>query len=285
MGALKMNNYQASNYKDSLDTYWGEIKAIQPLDRDQETRLIKQAKAGDEAALQQVIQANLRFVVKIARSLETAGGPPLIDLVSEGNIGMIEAIHRFDEARGFKFITYAVWWIRQAIFKALGSQSRAIRPPLNQLGDLIKLEKKALILSQELGRTPTLEEVALKAELSLERASNAMETSRGDVSLDEPLASDSKLSLLEVLPAQVTDEEDLGEEMTQNVLARCIKVLDKREFHIIHSYYGLGTTESQTLESIGKELGLTRERVRQLRNRGLGKMQSAYRDAGEVFHN
>ena len=285
MSALKTDSYQASNYKDTLDMYWGKIRTLQPLSRDEEIHLIKRAKAGDELALQQVIQANLRFVVKVARELETSGGPPLVDLVSEGNIGMIEAIQRFDETRGFKFITYAVWWIRQAIFKALASQSRAIRPPLNQLSDLIKLEKKAVALSQELGRTPTLEETAFEVELSMERAANAMENLRGDVSLDAPLASNSEVSLLEVLPAEAADEDELGEEKVHDTVARCITVLDKREMHIIHAYYGLGAQESQTLEAIGQELGLTRERVRQLRNRGLVKMQAACGDVSEILYN
>ena len=261
-----------------LDAYWKEIKDISPLPRAKEQELLVLAKAGDHEARQEVLRANLRFVVRVAREFHTPSGPPLIDLVSEGNLGMVEAIQRFDPERGFKFITYAVWWIRQAIFKALASQGRSVRPPVNQINDLYKIEKCMARLSQSLGRAPTFEEVAAEAEISIERVYNALEASNWEVSLDEPLADGDGYTMMDTIVDREPAEEEVEGEGLMQALKRGLHQLDERESRIIMSYFGLGTAQPKTLEAIGEELGITRERVRQLRNRGLEKMRHVCAD-------
>jgi RNA polymerase primary sigma factor len=261
-----------------LDKYWKEIKDIAPLSREEESELLLRAKNGDEAAHKKVLQSNLRFVVRVARQYDTPAGPPLIDLIAEGNMGMIEAIKRFDVERGFKFITYAVWWIRQAIFKALANQSRSVRPPMNQINDMYKIERRIAGLTQQLGRAPSWEEVAEEADISLERVRSAMEAGKWEVSLDEPLAEQGGETLMAMLPAEEAADDSISQEKLVHTLKAGLNNLDERESRIIHAYFGLGTTQPKTLEAIGSDLGITRERVRQLRNRALEKMRHACAD-------
>jgi len=258
----------------AIDLYWRDIKGAEPLSREKEVEFFRRAKAGDEKARQALVLANLRFVVSVAREYKDYG-LSLIELISEGNIGLMEAVKRFDGTRGFKFITYAVWWIRQAILKALAEQGRIARPPMSQINDLQKVEKESGLLAQQLGRAPTFEEIAARVDLSLERTRNAFAVSQQDVSLDAPAFPDEETTLMQVFAAAEPgiDEYFADNEVRQTV-ASCLQILDSRESQIVRAYFGLDDTEPMTLEEIGNAMGVTRERVRQLRNRALEKMKA-----------
>ena len=262
----------SSRIQDSLDLYWDDIKHSEPLSRRREVELFRRLKSGDEQARDLLVQANLRFVVSVAREYKECG-VPMAELISEGNVGLLEAVKRFDETRGFKFITYAVWWIRQAIFKTLAEQGRIARPPMSQLTDLKKVEKHSGILAQRLGRTPTFEEIVSDIEISRERTKNALEVSQQDLSLDAPVFAEDEMTLIDLQPSgdDPVDESYVKAEMTDAVQG-CLEVLDRREYEIVRAYFGLEGTAPLTLEEIGDSLGVTRERVRQLRNRALEKM-------------
>ena len=263
---------RAKNPANLVESYWRDIQHYQPLSRKREIELVQRAKKGDEAAMHELVTANLRFVVSIAKGY-TSYGLSFIELISEGNLGLLEAVKRFDETRGFKFITYAVWWIRQAILKALAEQSKAARPPMSQINDLQKVEKKAGVLTQELGRNPTLEEIAESAHISLDRARNALEVGQRDLSFDTPIYSDDEDTLLSVFAIDNSQEERFDQRALSDILHTCLNILDEREHQIICSYFGLENQAPMTLERIGVSLGLTRERVRQLRDRALQKMR------------
>ena len=255
------------------ELYWRDIKDAEPLSRQREVELFTRAHRGDEEARQELVMANLRFVVSVARDYKDYG-LSLIELISEGNIGLMEAIRRFDETRGFKFITYAVWWIRQAILKALAEQGKIARPPMSQINDLQKIEKEAGVLAQELGRAPTYDEIAARVDISSERTRNAMEVGQQDLSLDAPAYPDEETPLLAVFTSsQDSIDDDFEKTEMRETLHACLNVLDAREYQILRSYFGLENTEPQTLEEIGETMGVTRERVRQLRNRALEKVR------------
>ena len=258
----------------AIDLYWRDIKGAEPLSREKEVEFFRRAKAGDEKARQALVLANLRFVVGVAREYKDYG-LSLIELISEGNIGLMEAVKRFDETRGFKFITYAVWWIRQAILKALAEQGRIARPPMSQINDLQKVEKESGLLAQQLGRAPTFEEIAARVDLSLERTRNAFAVSQQDVSLDAPAFPDEETTLMQVFAAAEPGiEEYFADNEVRQTVASCLQILDSRESQIVRAYFGLDDTEPMTLEEIGNAMGVTRERVRQLRNRALEKMKA-----------
>jgi RNA polymerase primary sigma factor len=258
----------------AIDLYWRDIKGAEPLSREKEVEFFRRAKAGDEKARQALVLANLRFVVSVAREYKDYG-LSLIELISEGNIGLMEAVKRFDETRGFKFITYAVWWIRQAILKALAEQGRIARPPMSQINDLQKVEKESGLLAQQLGRAPTFEEIAARVDLSLERTRNAFTVSQQDVSLDAPAFPDEETTLMQVFAsAEPGIDEHFADNELRQTVASCLEILDSRESQIVRAYFGLDDTEPMTLEEIGNAMGVTRERVRQLRNRALEKMKA-----------
>ena len=258
---------------DSVESYWRDIQDYQPLSRERETELTAKARAGDEHAMHQMVEANLRFVVSIAKTYN-GRGLSFNELISEGNIGLIEAVKRFDETRGFKFITYAVWWIRQAILKSLAEHSKIARPPMSQINDLQKVERKMGTLAQQLGRYPTPDELACCAEISLNRTRNALEIAQSDVSMDIPAFPDDGEPLGATLPDTAPDPADRFEQTTLYATLRsCLDLLDHREDLIIRAYFGLDDQAPLTLEQIGTRLSLTRERVRQLRDRALEKMR------------
>jgi len=263
---------------DAVELYWRDIKNAEPLSRQEEVRLFKLARDGDEAARQEIIEANLRFVVSVARAYKEYG-LSLVELISEGNVGLMEAVRRFDETRGFKFITYAVWWIKQAILKALAEHGKIARPPMSQINDLQKLEKETSALSQTLGRNPTHREIGERVDISAERTRNAMLVSQRDLSFDAPAYPNEETPLQAVFPAEPMGVDDCLEdrEMRERI-GRCLEVLDERELYIVRCYFGLGDEEPLTLEEIGDSLGITRERVRQLRNRALDKLRANYSD-------
>ena len=263
----------------AVDVYWREIKDVQPLSRAAEVTLFERARTGDEEAREQLIRANLRFVVRVARDYKDYG-LTLAELISEGNMGLLEAVKRFDESRGFKFITYAVWWIRQAILRALAEQGKIARPPMSQLNDRHKVEKEAGQLAQELGRLPTFDELADSVDLSRERTRNAMAAAQQDLSFDAPVYQGEGAPLLSMFLRSEAEgmDEVLEREQMKTTLSDCLKALDAREYQIVRDYFGLENLEPMTLEQIGEAMGVTRERVRQLRNRALEKLRTHYRE-------
>ena len=268
---------RGSHSTELIEAYWKDIEHFRPLSRAEETALVRRARGGDESAAQALVTANLRFVVSVAKRYNNYG-LSFPELISEGNYGLLEAAKRFDETRGFKFITYAVWWIRQAILKALAEGSKAARPPMSQVNDLQKVERTSASLTQKLGRIPSTEELAEEAHISLGRTRNALELSRADLSLDAPVyGEDGSLQSLFAGIGEsfeiVMEQEDLN-----SALRDCFNILDEREDLILRSYFGLEDDRPMTLEQIGGVLGLTRERVRQLRDRALQKVRTEYGD-------
>ncbi len=260
-----------------MEAYWRDIRHLQPLARETEAELVRRARQGDDEARHQLVQANLRFVVHVAR--EFAGGSvSMIELVAEGNMGLLEAARRFDEERGHKFITYAIWWIRQAMYRVL-TEKRLVRPPANQKQDLREIERRRDGLTQQLGRAPAVEEIAAVAQLSLDRAVRALQAGQSDKSFDAPLQADEDNSLLNYavadgpLPEEACEKRELGE-----ALAHCLEQLDDREARILRWYFGWGGQVPMTLEQIGTVFGLTRERVRQIRDGALAKLRQGYGD-------
>jgi len=262
--------------KNCLDLYWREIKDNKPLSREEECKLFERFRAGDRAAYEQLIQANLRFVVRVARDYCPEDGPLLMDLIAEGNMGLLHAIDRFDETRGFKFITYAVWWIRQAILKAAPRARRAAKLPMSHVNDMHTIEREMAVLSQRLGRAATFDEVADLTEMSPERMVNALAAGKQDMSLDAPVFDDEDQPLYAAFPVDDTGFGELEQERVMKSLARGLDNLDEREVSIIREYFGLDRDEGRTLEEIGEDMGITRERVRQLRNRALSKMRALF---------
>ena len=269
-----------SSAGDIMAAYWRDIERFEPLSRQQEIDLVRRARCGDDQAADDLVTANLRFVVTVAKRY-TSYGMPFVELIAEGNSGLLEAVRRFDESRGFKFITYAVWWIRQAILKALAEQSRIARPPMSQVTDLQKVERTSARLTQQLGRTPSPEEISHHTRMSLERTRNALELDQNDLSLDAPVFPDEEDTLQTFLAVdQPGLDEQLHERTLTETVHRSLEALDDRERLIVRSYFGLDGRQPMTLEEIGQILELTRERVRQLRDRALHKLRAAY---GEVL--
>jgi RNA polymerase primary sigma factor len=273
MTMIAAKNDSFGNF-DPVESYWRDIDQYELLSQDEEFELARKARKGDEQARQKLVTANLRFVVRVAR--EYAGrGLSLMELISEGNMGLLSAVERFDAERGFKFITYAVWWIRQAILKALSQASRARRAPMSRINDLRKVERDTRKLSQRLGRTPTFDELVEHMPLSQMRARNALEEAHRDISLDAPFYAADDEGWESLLAVEEADAEELLEaSLLAEKMRDCLRKLDERERRIICSYFGLEGYAPMTLEQIGRILGLTRERVRQLRDEALGKMRS-----------
>jgi len=279
-GVPKTTRSGDSTAGDIMAAYWRDIERYEPLSRQQEIDLVKRARRGDDQAADDLVTANLRFVVTVAKRY-TSYGMPFVELIAEGNSGLLEAASRFDESRGFKFITYAVWWIRQAILKALAEQSRIARPPMSQVTDLQKVERTSARLTQQLGRAPSPEEIAQHTQMSLERTRNALELDQNDLSLDAPVFPDEDDTLQTFLAAdQPGLDEQFHERNLTETVHRSLEALDDRERLIVRSYFGLDGRQPMTLEEIGQILELTRERIRQLRDRALHKLRAAY---GEVL--
>ncbi|HUV37326.1 MAG TPA: RNA polymerase sigma factor RpoD/SigA [Patescibacteria group bacterium] len=263
----------------SLDLYLREINNTPLLTRKQERDLAQRIRTSDEEALHQLVKANLRFVVSIAKQYVNQG-LSLADLINEGNMGLIKAAHRFDEKRGFKFISYAVWWIRQAMLQALAEQSRIVRLPLNRAGTLYRIGKVARQLDQELGRTPEVSEIAEKLNLSNEEVRDTMQIANSHLSLDSSFNSDQEdNSLVDYL---ADDNQEPPDEMTyMNALSedmqKALATLTDRERKILVLYFGLEGEEPLTLEEIGKKMHLTRERIRQIKEKAILRLRHSTR--------
>jgi RNA polymerase primary sigma factor len=263
----------------SLDLYLREINNTPLLSREDERELAKRIHKGEEEALHKLVKANLRFVVSIAKQYVNQG-LSLADLINEGNLGLIKAAHRFDEKRGFKFISYAVWWIRQAMLQALAEQSRIVRLPLNRAGTLYRIGKAARQLDQELGRNPEVEEIAEKLNLSQEEVRDTMQIANSHLSLDASFNNDQEEnSLVDYLADETQEAPD---EMTfSNALSddmiKALSTLTDREQTILMLYFGLGDAEPMTLEEIGKKMHLTRERIRQIKEKAILRLRHSSR--------
>jgi RNA polymerase primary sigma factor len=268
-----------------LDQYLQEIGAIPLLTPEEEVLLAKRIKAGDEAALQQLVRANLRFVVSVAKKYQ-GQGLTLSDLINEGNYGLIKAAQRFDETRGFKFISYAVWWIRQAILQALAEQSRVVRLPLNRIGVISKIRKASARLTQQLDRKPNVDELAAELDLPVQKIRDALMHTARHVSMDAPFSEDDDNSLLDVLPDTDghTPDETLVTDSLKIDIERALATLQDREAEIARLYFGIGREHPLTLEEIGQRFGLTRERVRQIKEKALRKLRQKHRREELVAH-
>lgn len=262
----------------SLDMYLREINRTPILTPEEEVELAKRVKQGDKAAVDKLTEANLRFVVSVAKQY-TNMGLSLEDLINEGNLGLIRAVRRFDETKGYKFISYAVWWIRQAILQALAEQSRIVRVPLNKAGVLHKIGKVMHSLRQEYGREATPDEIAGELDMSVSELNETMKISRTHLSLDAPFSPDAEGTLMDVIEDNVTlppDEVYMRKARAQEI-NRAVASLSPREARIISLYFGLHGEGPYTLEQIGKEMNLTRERIRQLKERAIRRLRHASR--------
>lgn len=262
----------------SLDQYLGEIGKIPLLGRDEERALARRAREGDRRALDELVLANLRFVISVAKQYQNQG-MGLVDLINEGNVGLIKAAKRFDEARGFKFISYAVWWIRQAILRVLAEQSRIVRLPLNRVGTLQKISKTALLLEQEYGREPSPEEIARELELSEAEVSDTLTISSTHLSLDAPFSTSEDQSLIDVLPdeEQKGPDEDLMADSMKLEIKKALDTLKPREARVVSLYFGIDQPRALTLDEIGVRFNITRERVRQIKELALRRLRHASR--------
>lgn len=258
----------------SLDRYLQEIGKVSLITPDEEVELAKRIQAGDQDALEKLTKANLRFVVSVAKQYQNQG-LSLGDLINEGNLGLIKAAKRFDETRGFKFISYAVWWIRQSILQALAEQSRIVRLPLNRVGALNKIGKELSKLEQEYERIPSAAELAESLEMTVSEVSDTLKISGRHLSVDAPFAQGEDNRLLDVLENEETPDPDndlMGESLKVEI-ERALSKLTKREAEVIRLYFGIGREHSLTLEEIGERFDLTRERVRQIKEKALRKLR------------
>ncbi len=278
MRQLKIIKQVTNREIPSLDKYLHEIGKVDLISVDEEVDLARKIKKGDREALEKLIKANLRFVVSVAKQYQNQG-LTLPDLISEGNLGLIKAAQRFDETRGFKFISYAVWWIRQSILQALAEQARIVRLPLNKIGSINKINKTFNELEQKYEREPTVFEIAQAMELAPEEIKDALRTSGRHISMDAPLQDGEEISLYDVLLNSDAPSPDKGllTESLRREIERALSTLTYREANIIRLYYGLNGKHPHTLEEIGEEFNLTRERVRQIKEKAIKRLKHTTR--------
>ena len=261
-----------------MDLYLKEISRYPLITRDEEARLARRIREGDQQALEKLCRSNLRFVVSVAKKYQNQG-VALADLINEGNVGLIRAAHKFDETKGIKFISYAVWWIRQAILQALAEQSRIVRVPLNRAGTLHRIGRRSNALLQELGREPSAEEIATEMDIPIEEVRRTMSITQAHLSLDAPLTPGEDNKLLDYLPDDVSPppDESAFEGALRTSIQDSLDSLKPREAKILKLYYGLDGNEAMTLEEIGSVLGITRERVRQIKEKALNRLRHVSR--------
>ncbi len=279
---MKITKQFTNRESKSLDQYLQEIGKVDLLTPDQEIELAIRIKKGDKQALEALTKANLRFVVSVAKQFQNQG-LSLGDLINEGNLGLIKAAQRFDETRGFKFISYAVWWIRQSIMQAIAEQSRIVRLPLNRVGSLGKLSKAYRDLEQEYERKPTTEELAQVLDMNVEEVADTMQLYGRHVSMDAPLkeGDDNKNSLGDILvnDQQPSPDGTLMKESLKQEVENVLSTLNEREAEVIKLYFGINSEHAATLEEIGERFNLTRERVRQIKEKALRSLRYASRSS------
>ena len=274
MRQLKITKSITNRESASLDKYLQEIGREELITADEEVILAKKIRDGDQAALEKLTKSNLRFVVSVAKQYQNQG-LSLPDLINEGNLGLIKAAKRFDETRGFKFISYAVWWIRQSILQALAEQSRIVRLPLNQVGSLNKINKAFSKLEQECEREPSAEELSEILELPQDKVADTMRVSGRHVSMDAPFVNGEENSLLDVLVNHDSPRADnmLMNESLQREIERSLSTLTERERDVVKLFFGIGINHGLTLEEIGAKFDLTRERVRQIKEKAIRRLR------------
>jgi RNA polymerase primary sigma factor len=275
---VKISKQYTNRESQSLDKYLQEIGKVELLTPQEEIDLARRIKKGDQKALEKLTKANLRFVVSVAKQYQNQG-LSLGDLINEGNLGLIKAAKRFDETRGFKFISYAVWWIRQSILQALAEQSRIVRLPLNRVGALNKIGKAFSTLEQEFEREPSASELAEELDMSLFEVSDTLKISGRHLSMDAPFAQGEDNRLLDVIQdnRQPTPDSGLLEQSLKDEVKRALATLSEREAQVIKLYFGLDSEHSLTLEEIGEKFNLTRERVRQIKEKAIRRLRHASR--------
>ncbi|MBR6900417.1 MAG: RNA polymerase sigma factor RpoD/SigA [Bacteroidales bacterium] len=276
MRQLKITHSITNRDIKSLDKYLQDICSEELLTPEQEVQLAQRIKQGDQAALERLTKANLRFVVSVAKQYQNQG-LSLPDLINEGNVGLIKAAKRFDETRGFKFISYAVWWIRQSILQAIAENSRIVRLPSNQLGALNKLKKEISKLEQQLERPPSEEELAELLDIPEDKIKAIMGISGRHVSIDAPLASDEDVNFVNVLPNEDTPPTDskLMQESLSQEIERSLSTLTEYEREVIKMYFGIGLPHPLSLDEIAMKFNLTRERVRQIKEKGIKRLKTS----------
>ena len=273
MRQLKITKSITNRESDSLDKYLQEIGHEELISVEEEVELNKHIKKGDRKALEKLTRANLRFVVSVAKQYQNQG-LSLPDLINEGNVGLIKAAEKFDETRGFKFISYAVWWIRQSILQAIAEQSRIVRLPLNQVGSVNKINRVLNKFEQEHERRPSIDEIADNVDIPHEKIEEAMKVNSRHVSVDAPFAEGEDNSLLDVLPnndSPMADKKLVMESLREEI-NRALQTLNERERNIIEAFFGINQQE-MTLEEIGDKYGLTRERVRQIKEKAIRRLR------------
>lgn len=278
MRQLKISKQITNRESQSLDKYLQEIGKVDLLTPDEEVELAKRIKEGDQIALEKLTKANLRFVVSVAKQYQNQG-LSLGDLINEGNLGLIKAAQRFDETRGFKFISYAVWWIRQSILQALAEQSRIVRLPLNRVGSLNKISKTFSELEQKYEREPSPEELAEVLQVTTAEVVDTMKISGRHVSMDAPFVQGEENSLLDVLEndSEETPDQSLMTDSLRREVQRALSTLTQREADVITLYFGLNGEHAMTLEEIGEKFSLTRERVRQIKEKAIRRLRHTSR--------
>jgi RNA polymerase primary sigma factor len=279
MRQLKITKSITNRESQSLEKYLQEIGKVDLLTPEEEVDLAQKIKDGDQEALERLTKANLRFVVSVAKQYQNQG-LSLSDLINEGNLGLIKAAQRFDETRGFKFISYAVWWIRQSILQALAEQSRIVRLPLNKVGSLNKINRAFSELEQEFEREPSPEELAELLEIPTEEVETTLGVAARHVSMDAPFIDGEDNSLLDVLENNSTPDTDAALEYKDSLrreIERSLNTLTDRQADVIKLYFGIGIEHPMSLEDIGDKFGLTRERVRQIKDKAINKLRSVNR--------
>jgi len=279
MRQLKISKSITNREIASLDTYLGDIAREELLTPDEEVQLAQRIKQNDQAALDKLVKANLRFVVSVAKQYQHQG-LSLPDLINEGNIGLIKAAQRFDETRGFKFISYAVWWIRQSILQAIAEQSRLVRLPLNQIGSVNRILKEAAALEQKFERPPSALEVAESLDIPEEKVKEAFKISSKHVSMDAPIVEDEDVSLIDVIVPDSSPHTDqiLMSESLAVEIQRSLSSLSAKEKDIINMFFGIGYKQPLTLDEIATKFNLTRERVRQIKEKALRRLKQNHRN-------
>ncbi|MBQ0129213.1 MAG: sigma-70 family RNA polymerase sigma factor [bacterium] len=278
MRQLKITKQVTNRETASLDKYLQEIGKVELISAEEEVELAQRIKQGDKIALEKLTKANLRFVVSVAKQYQNQG-LSLPDLINEGNLGLIKAAQRFDETRGFKFISYAVWWIRQSILQALAEQSRIVRLPLNKIGSINKINKTYAKLEQEFEREPNAEEIAEVLDITEQEVKESMKNAGRHISMDAPLVQDEDNTMYDVLKSDEapTPETELLYESLRKEIDRAISTLTQKEQDVIRLYFGLNGSHPMTLEEIGEKYDLTRERVRQIKEKAIRRLKHTSR--------
>ncbi|EKT4509539.1 sigma-70 family RNA polymerase sigma factor [Flavobacterium psychrophilum] len=278
MRQLKITKQVTNRETASLDKYLQEIGKVDLITADEEVELAQRIKAGDQRALEKLTKANLRFVVSVAKQYQNQG-LTLPDLINEGNLGLIKAAQRFDETRGFKFISYAVWWIRQSILQALAEQSRIVRLPLNKIGSINKINKMYALLEQSNERPPSAEEIAKELDMTVNDVKESMKNSGRHLSMDAPLVEGEDSNLYDVLRSGESPNPDreLIIESLRTEIERSLETLTPREADVVRLYFGLTDQHPMTLEEIGETFDLTRERVRQIKEKAIRRLKHTSR--------